>query len=103
MLGAFGGVESVTLTVQQTASHTHLVRADGDTASNNSPSPNGNALATFGAGNNVYTTATAPTTVAVMNPLMIAAAGGGQPHPNIQPFLVVNFCIALQGIFPSRN
>jgi microcystin-dependent protein len=34
---------------------------------------------------------------------MIAAAGGGQPHPNIQPFLVVNFCIALVGVFPSRN
>jgi microcystin-dependent protein len=38
-----------------------------------------------------------------MNPLMIAAAGGGQPHGNIQPFLVLNFCIALFGIFPSRN
>jgi microcystin-dependent protein len=38
-----------------------------------------------------------------MNPGMIANAGGSQPFDNRQPFLVLNFCIALQGIFPSRN
>jgi microcystin-dependent protein len=38
-----------------------------------------------------------------MNPAMIANAGSGQPHNNIQPYLCVNFIIALQGIFPSRN
>ena len=38
-----------------------------------------------------------------MAPQSIALAGGGQPHPNMSPFLVLNVCIALQGIFPSRN
>ncbi len=103
VIGAFGGVENVTLTVAQTAAHTHLVYADGDVPSNNSPSPSGNALATFATGGDIYATAAGLKKAVTMNPLMIAAAGGGQPHPNIQPFLVVNFCIALQGIFPSRN
>ena len=102
-IGEFSGVETVTLTVSQTAAHTHLVYADGDNESNNSPSPSGNALSTFGTGNNVYATAAGLMKAVTMNPLMIAAAGGGQPHTNVQPFLVVNFCIALQGIFPSRN
>ena len=38
-----------------------------------------------------------------MSPAMVGAAGQSQPHPNMQPFLVVNFCIALEGIFPSRG
>jgi microcystin-dependent protein len=103
VIGAFGGVENVTLTVGQTAAHTHLVYADGDVPSNNSPSPSGNALATFATGGDIYATAAGLKKAVTMNPLMIAAAGGGQPHPNIQPFLVVNFCIALVGVFPSRN
>jgi microcystin-dependent protein len=102
-LGAFGGVETVTLSVAQTAAHTHLVYADGDVGSNNTPNPSGNALATFVAGSNIYATAAGFKKAVTMNPLMIAAAGGGQPHGNIQPFLVLNFCIALFGIFPSRN
>jgi microcystin-dependent protein len=102
-IGAFGGVENVTLTVSQTAAHTHLVYADGDVPSNNSPSPSGNALATFATGGDIYATAAGLKKAVTMNPLMIAAAGGGQPHGNIQPYLVVNFCIALVGIFPSRN
>ena len=38
-----------------------------------------------------------------MSPAGITNAGGSQPHPNMQPFLALNFCIALQGIYPSRN
>lgn len=38
-----------------------------------------------------------------LSPLSMAAAGGSQPHSNMQPYLVLNICIALQGIFPSRN
>lgn len=101
--GQIGGVETVTLTLPQSASHTHLVYADGDVASNNSPSPSGNALATFATGGDIYATAAGIKKAVTMNPEMIGAAGGGQPHPNIQPYLVVNFCIALNGIFPSRN
>ena len=38
-----------------------------------------------------------------LNPQAVTAAGGNQPHDNMQPYSVLNFCIALQGIFPSRN
>ena len=38
-----------------------------------------------------------------LNPTTVAPAGGNQPHPNLQPYTAINFCIALQGIFPSRN
>ena len=48
----------------------------------------------------IYAAASDGTT---MNPAMITNAGSSQPVPDIQPYLVVNFCIALQGIFPSRN
>ncbi len=103
VLSQIGGVENVTLSVGQTASHTHLVYADGDVGSNNSPSPSGNGMATFVAGSNIYATAAGIKKAVTMNPEMIAAAGGGQPHTNIQPYLTVNFCIALEGIFPTRN
>ncbi len=102
-VGQRGGVETVPLTVQQVAAHSHLVYADGDVGSNNTASPSGNALATFVAGNNIYATAAGIMKAVTMNPLMVATAGGGQPHNNIQPYLALTFCIALQGIFPSRN
>jgi microcystin-dependent protein len=38
-----------------------------------------------------------------MSPAMVSGGGGGQPHPNLQPYLVLNWCIALEGICPSRN
>ncbi len=103
VIGQLGGVESVTLSVEQTAAHTHLIRADGDTGSNNTPSPSGAALATFAAGSNIYNTATDVAKVVTMSPLMVASTGGSQPHTNIQPYLVVTFIIALEGIYPSRN
>lgn len=48
------------------------------------------------------TYSTAPAGVP-MHPAMVTNTGGGQPHPNVQPLLVLNYCIALEGIFPSRN
>ncbi|HEX3467178.1 MAG TPA: tail fiber protein [Candidatus Elarobacter sp.] len=103
VIGQYGGSENVTLTTQQMPSHTHLVYADGDASSNNSPSPQDNAMATFATGSNIYATAAGLKKAVTMNPLMIAAAGGTQPHNNIQPFLVITFCIALEGIYPSRS
>jgi microcystin-dependent protein len=47
--------------------------------------------------------ASVPTANKFMNPAMIGAAGGGQAHSNLQPYLTLNFCICLQGIFPARN
>lgn len=98
-----GGTENVVMTTAQMPSHTHLVYADGDAASNNSPSPQDNAMATFATGSNIYATASGLKKAVTMNPLMIAAAGTGQGHPNIQPYLTVTFVIALVGIYPSRS
>jgi microcystin-dependent protein len=93
-LGEKGGSESVTLTMSQVPPHTHNVMATAAGAS--TPNPSGNVLATAA----MYATGT---TLTAMSPNAISAAGGSQPHPNLQPYLVVNWCIALQGIFPSQN
>ena len=95
ILGEAGGVESVTLTVQQIPAHTHpfLVANQAGTVVN----PGGNMVA---AGITVYRPqpATAP-----MNAAAISPVGGSQPHDNIQPFLCINYIISLFGLFPSPN
>jgi microcystin-dependent protein len=91
--GQTGGVQSVTLLSNQ-AGHSHGVSA---TATANSSTAAGNFPAT--SGKPIYGGSTNTT----MNAAIISPAGGNQPHSNLQPYLVVNFIIALVGIFPSRN
>ncbi|HTJ74932.1 MAG TPA: tail fiber protein [Acidimicrobiales bacterium] len=93
-LGQAGGAEVVTLLQTQMPGHGHGVAASNGTATASRPSNN------FLAAGGSYATATDGT---VMNPGMIQSSGGNQPHENRQPYLGVNFIIALQGIFPSRN
>jgi microcystin-dependent protein len=62
--------------------------------------PTGNALARS-SGAAIYNAATSP--LVVMNPGTLGITGGGQPHNNMQPYLTLNFCIALQGVYPPRN
>ena len=88
-----GGTETVTLTANQIPSHTHTARATTNAATTNVPT--GNILADSGPA--IYATPNAP--VGMIN----APTGGGQPHENRMPYLVINFCIALQGVFPPRN
>ena len=90
--GQAGGVETVTLITSQIPAHNHSVGCNGGDANDASPA---NAFPATGSYN------TAPN--ATMNPNMIGMTGGGQPHENREPFLVLNWIIALQGIFPSRN
>lgn len=99
-LGEHGGEQNHTLIVNEVPSHTHT--ASATTATNNAspPSPIANILADSGAPIFVYS---APTNLSPMNPSTIAVAGGSQPHANMQPYLTLNFCIALSGIYPSRN
>lgn len=94
-LGQKGGEQSVTLTINQLPLHTHVVNAT--TSSNTKPTPAGNDWAT--GGESVY----AATSNAAMSASMVTSIGGSQPHLNMSPFLVINFVIALQGIFPSQN
>ena len=96
-LGERGGQESVTLTANEMASHEHSVNASAAAAATN-------ALAGQVLAQSVNATAyAAAADMAAMNPTDVQLAGGGQPHDNMQPFLTVNYCIALQGIYPSRN
>ena len=76
---------------------THPHPAMGTTTSADAPVPGGNYL---GAANNAYAPAA---NLTPLHPSTITNAGGGQAHENMQPYLTLNFCIALQGVFPSQN
>ena len=93
-LGEKSGAENVTLNTTQIPSHNHSLGVKDDDADQGSPV--NNALANA----NIYSGA-APD--AVMNSGAVHNTGGGQQHTNIQPFLCVNYIIALQGTYPSRN
>jgi microcystin-dependent protein len=94
VFGQSGGEASHTLTLSELPSHTHPVAASSTPA--NAGNPNGNLWA---AGNAAYN----PAANALMASAAIAGNGGGGAHENRSPFLAVNFCIALQGVFPSRT
>jgi microcystin-dependent protein len=93
--GENSGEVSHTLITQELPSHTHGAQGVSTVAS--SPGATGN---TWGASiQNPY--GMTPNTG--LGPAALSTTGGGQPHPNMPPYLVLNFVIALQGIFPSRN
>jgi microcystin-dependent protein len=97
-LGERGGEQAHTLSIAEVPQHTHAVAAS-TSASGGNATPNGNYL---GGGNNVYQSANGGT-LTTMRPDTVTNTGGSQAHLNMQPFLSLNFCIALQGIFPSPN
>jgi len=99
-VGEQSGVESVTLLQTEIPVHTHSMNGSTDVASNNLPT-NAVMAKPLGRGNNLYTSATSPQVQLAFQGL--APSGGGLPHNNMQPYLTVNFCIALQGIFPPRS
>jgi microcystin-dependent protein len=95
-IGETGGEAAHTLTTAELPQHTHAAHYASDTSQLD---PGTRYWAQDTAGNVTFST----THDAVLRPDAIAATGGSQPHENNQPFLVVNFCIALQGIFPSQT
>jgi len=92
-LGERAGEQNHTLVTQELPSHTHLVTASA--ANGSVPGPGVPAAV-----NNVYGPAS---NLVSLDPAGISSVGGSQPHNNMMPFLGLSFCIALQGIFPSRN
>lgn len=101
-LGQQGGQAFHTLTSAEVAAHSHGLRASGSNANLLLPSnaiPARVAAPMYSAG----APSDAKETLVNMHPLSIATAGGSQPHENRQPYLTLNICIALQGIYPSRN
>lgn len=94
-LAQTGGVEQVTLNIQQLPSHTHTFQATNNLA--DSPSPQGNLLG-VSSNTNVFFSDTPNVS---MNGTMVSLVGGNQPHDNFQPYLCLDFIISLFGIFPS--
>jgi microcystin-dependent protein len=92
--GQRGGAVAHTVTVGELPTHTHLVRVSTSTT----PGSKDPATRYLGRGNNVYSDA--PVTAQLATGA-VTNVGGSQPHLNMQPFLALSFCIALQGIFPS--
>ena len=110
-LGEAAGSTSVTINIQQLPTHTHFVSASSTipaaTAQNAAPG----TAKTFAQGNaalqggqtalvGIYGD---PANLVTMLPTGVSSVGGSQPHNNMMPYLTLNFIIALQGIFPSRN
>jgi microcystin-dependent protein len=101
------GVPNVTLLISELPSHSHFFNAT--TAIGTTLTASGNQLGQGHSGTkvasndaNIYSTAINKATT-LMSPNAVGIAGGSQPHNNMQPFLTLNFCIALQGVFPARN
>lgn len=103
-IGQVAGAENVTLLQTDMPAHTHAMNASTSAGDSRNPSTRVFASSTNTAPNpalNLY--AASNGSIVALNPQTVAPAGGNQPHPNMQPYNTINFCIALQGIFPSRN
>jgi microcystin-dependent protein len=95
-LGQTGGEENHTLIITEIPAHNHFAVASSNSADQTYPTGNTWADDSSAAGFSNSSTGT-------MAPASVSSTGGNQPHPNMSPYLVVNYCIALSGIFPSRN
>jgi len=100
-LGELGGSESVTLLVSEMPFHAHSV-GRASAAAGDVITPVGAVWAQAGAGRGSAALYKEPPATGKVNLLSLSPAGGGQPHNNMQPYLTLNFCIALQGVFPQR-
>jgi microcystin-dependent protein len=96
-LGETGGEDTLTLLISELPAHTHAANCNSGTGDQYGPP--GNFWATDAGGNNEYNA----TGTSAMAPGAVGPVGGNQPHNNLQPYLVLNFCIALQGVFPPRS
>jgi microcystin-dependent protein len=96
-LGQNGGETAHTITSSEMPQHLHLLGGSTNTATTDSPT---SSVVLGNASIDMYRS---PTNLTPMEPGMVSSVGGSQPHSNMQPYLTLNFCIALQGIFPSQT
>ena len=95
-LGQKSGEETHTLSAAEMPSHDHVAQASSDNATGGIPVDTALARSTLP----LYHT---PANLTAMNAMSVSNVGGGQAHENMMPYLALNFCIALRGLFPSRN
>lgn len=98
VLGEVGGTETTTLTIPNMPAHSHMLNGDNGGSGKEYPGPNHVIGASVT--DKMYSV-NAPNVN--MNPASIGVTGAGLPFSNLEPYLCINFIIALQGIFPSRN
>jgi microcystin-dependent protein len=98
-LGERAGEQAHTLTIAALPTHTHVLNATANNATAISPAPAG-GVGYARSGTPMYGPAAS---LVAMSPQAVSSIGGSQAHLNMQPFLTLSFCIALQGIFPSQN
>ena len=96
--GEVGGEQNHTLSITELPQHMHTLSAVNNNAGNVNNPTNANLAASAPA--EIYAAAA---NLAPMSPTSLAITGGSQPHNNMQPYLTIGFCIALQGIYPSQN
>lgn len=100
-VGEQGGTSTVTLLTSELPPHSHVLT--GNSGATDVASPEGNRMGTTGTrGQQVNAYAAPASANAQMDPAALAPVGGTQPHENVMPSLAINFCIALQGVFPPR-
>lgn len=95
-LGQAAGEEVHQLLSSEMPAHTHLLQANNSAGTSNTAADN-----VWAAKTGHYNTAGSPDTT--LSPQALQSSGGSQPHPNMQPYLVGSYCIAITGIYPSRN
>jgi len=100
-LGQLAGQENVTLIQTQIPGHTHTGNVKVSSGLANSASGAGNNFAANTGGTSIYNSGVSGDNMAAN--VTISTTGGGQPHNNRSPYLALGYCIALEGIFPSRN
>jgi microcystin-dependent protein len=98
-LGERGGEQNHTLSISEIPTHVHVANASLETTNNLVAQPANNILASPP----VQLYNAAPSSLTSLLPATISTVGGSQAHLNMQPFLTLSFCIALQGIFPSQT
>jgi microcystin-dependent protein len=115
ILGESGGAPSATITISTMPAHNHVPSANSGAGNTNTPdptvAPTGNRVLSQSDGStgspaqpfgvNIYSNQQSPN--ASLAPTSVTNVGGSQPHENMSPYLTLNFIIALQGVFPSRN